>query len=77
MVNNPVCSSQKGQGDANDVWRVEVVGGSEGDPVLTVTSKIKFYHYFLKVVGPPNSRDPLQEYNSDVTKKFVAVSFAA
>ncbi len=40
---------EKGQGDANDVWRVEIVGGSEGDPVQTVNSKIKLYHYFLKV----------------------------
>ncbi len=28
---------------------MEVVGGSDGDPVLTVTSKIKLHHYFLKV----------------------------
>ena len=49
-----ICSKfilfQNGQGDANDVWRVEVQGGKDGDPIQTVTSKIKFYHYFLKCV---------------------------
>ena len=40
---------ENGTGDANDVWRVEVVGGAEGDKIETVTSKIKFHHYFLKV----------------------------
>ncbi len=40
---------EKGQGDANDVWRVEILGGSDGELVQTVTSKIKLHHYFLKV----------------------------
>ena len=40
---------ENGTGDANDVWRVEVVGGVEGDKIQTVTSKIKLHHYFLKV----------------------------
>ena len=42
--------TQNGTGDANDVWRVEVVGGREGDKVQTVTTKIKFHHYFMKCV---------------------------
>ena len=41
---------QKGQGDANDVWRVEILGGRDGDVVETVTSRVKFHHYFLKCV---------------------------
>ena len=41
---------ENGTGDANDVWRIEVVGGKEGDSVQTVTSKIKFQHYFMKCV---------------------------
>ena len=41
---------ENGTGDANDVWRVEIVGGSEGDKVHTVTSRIKLVHYFMKCV---------------------------
>jgi len=41
---------ENGTGDANDVWRVEVVGGREGEVVNTVTSKLKFNHYFVKCV---------------------------
>ena len=41
---------QNGVGDANDVFRVEIVGGKDGDIVETVTSKVKFVHYFLKCV---------------------------
>ena len=41
---------ENGTGDANDVWRVEVIGGKEGDTVKTVTSKIKLHHYFAKCV---------------------------
>ena len=39
-----------GTGDANDVFRVEVLGAAqgEGEPVQTVTSRIKLHHYFLK-----------------------------
>ena len=36
---------QNGTGDANDVWRVMIVGGKEGDPVQTVTSELNFIHY--------------------------------
>ena len=41
---------QNGVGDANDVWRVEVVGGTDGPSVKTVTSKIKLHHYFMRCV---------------------------
>jgi len=41
---------ENGTGDANDVWRVEIVGGREGDKIETVTSRIKFTHYFMKCV---------------------------
>lgn len=41
---------ENGTGDANDVWRVELIGGTEGDTVKTVTSKVKFHHYFMKCV---------------------------
>lgn len=30
---------ENGTGDANDVWRLEIVGGREGDVVKTVVSK--------------------------------------
>lgn len=29
---------------------MEIIGGSEGDVVETVTSKIKLHHYFMKCV---------------------------
>ncbi|RZF34134.1 hypothetical protein LSTR_LSTR003544 [Laodelphax striatellus] len=35
---------ENGVGDANDVWKVQIVGGREGDVVHTVTSKLKFIH---------------------------------
>lgn len=41
---------QNGIGDANDVWKVLIIGGSEGDVVKTVTSKIKFIHYLQHCV---------------------------
>eukprot|EP00093_Oithona_nana_P014788 14788.XXX_659779_650794_1 [CDS] Oithona nana genome sequencing. len=41
---------ENGTGDANDVWRVEIVGGKDGDVVQTVTTKVKFHHYFMKCV---------------------------
>ena len=41
---------ENGTGDANDVWRVELIGGAEGDAVKTVTTKVKFHHYFMKCV---------------------------
>lgn len=39
------CYGENGMGDANDVWRVEVVGGRPGEVVQTVTTKLKLVHY--------------------------------
>ncbi|XP_023216676.1 protein O-mannosyl-transferase 2-like [Centruroides sculpturatus] len=39
------CYGENGTGDANDVWKVEVVGGKEHEIITTVTSKLKFIHY--------------------------------
>ncbi|XP_046402007.1 protein O-mannosyl-transferase 2 [Ischnura elegans] len=36
---------ENGTGDANDVWKVVVVGGKENDVIQTVSSKLKFVHY--------------------------------
>ncbi|KAJ8674354.1 hypothetical protein QAD02_005616 [Eretmocerus hayati] len=36
---------ENGTGDANDVWKVIINHGKEGDIVETVTSKLKFVHY--------------------------------
>ncbi|CAH0728120.1 unnamed protein product, partial [Brenthis ino] len=36
---------EDGVGDANDVWKVVVSGGQDGDEVLTVRSKLMFVHY--------------------------------
>jgi dolichyl-phosphate-mannose-protein mannosyltransferase len=41
---------QNGTGDANDVWKVVIVGGKEDEPVTTVSSKIKFIHYLQHCV---------------------------
>merc|ERR1719323_2149284 len=41
---------ENGTGDANDVWRLEIIGGKEGEVVNTVTTKLKFHHYFVKCV---------------------------
>lgn len=38
-------TAQKGIGDANDVWRVQLKGGVDGDLVLTVTSRLQLVHY--------------------------------
>ena len=35
---------QNGIGDTNDYWRVELVGGAEGDVVKTVASVLRFRH---------------------------------
>ncbi|EEC20053.1 mannosyltransferase 1, putative, partial [Ixodes scapularis] len=42
---NTPCLSQNGTGDANDVWRIEVVGGAPGEVIQTVTTKFKLIHY--------------------------------
>ncbi|XP_012275961.1 protein O-mannosyl-transferase 2 isoform X2 [Orussus abietinus] len=36
---------EEGVGDANDVWKIVILNGKEGDIVETVTSKLKFVHY--------------------------------
>ncbi|EFN85014.1 Protein O-mannosyl-transferase 2 [Harpegnathos saltator] len=36
---------ENGTGDANDVWKVLITNGEDGDIVETVTSKLKFVHY--------------------------------
>ena len=41
---------ENGTGDANDMWRLEKVGGREGEVVNTVTTKLKFHHSFVKCV---------------------------
>jgi len=41
---------ENGTGDANDVWRLEIIDGKEGEIVNTVTTKLKFHHYFVKCV---------------------------
>ncbi|KAH9490335.1 hypothetical protein Btru_034988 [Bulinus truncatus] len=39
---------QNGTGDANDIWIVDVEGGSQGDKIQTVRSKIRFIHYHVR-----------------------------
>lgn len=41
---------QNGTGDANDIWKVMVVGGKDNEEVLTVTSKLFFVHYLQNCV---------------------------
>ncbi|XP_031634027.1 protein O-mannosyl-transferase 2 [Contarinia nasturtii] len=36
---------ENGIGDANDIWKIMIVGGRENEPVLTVTSKLLIVHY--------------------------------
>ncbi|XP_043272755.1 protein O-mannosyl-transferase 2 [Venturia canescens] len=36
---------ENGTGDANDVWKIYIANGNDGDVVETVTSKLKFVHY--------------------------------
>ncbi|XP_001600041.2 protein O-mannosyl-transferase 2 [Nasonia vitripennis] len=36
---------ENGTGDANDVWKVLIQNGKEGEVIETVTSKLKFVHY--------------------------------
>ncbi|XP_076235237.1 protein O-mannosyl-transferase 2 isoform X2 [Calliopsis andreniformis] len=36
---------ENGTGDANDVWKIMIINGKDGDVVETVTSKLKFVHY--------------------------------
>ena len=39
------CYGENGAGDANDVFKVEIIGGREGQTLETVTSRIKLIHY--------------------------------
>ncbi|XP_008555274.1 protein O-mannosyl-transferase 2 [Microplitis demolitor] len=36
---------ENGTGDANDVWKILISNGKDGDVIQTVTSKLKFVHY--------------------------------
>uniref|UniRef100_A0A1Y1KV29 Protein O-mannosyl-transferase 2 n=1 Tax=Photinus pyralis TaxID=7054 RepID=A0A1Y1KV29_PHOPY len=36
---------ENGTGDANDIWRVSIIGGTDGSEVTTVSSKIRLIHY--------------------------------
>jgi len=38
------CYGENGVGDANDVWQVELVGQPPGEPVRTVTSRLRLKH---------------------------------
>ncbi|XP_076034374.1 protein O-mannosyl-transferase 2 [Oratosquilla oratoria] len=38
---------ENGVGDVNDVWRVEIIGGEEGEVVKTVVHKLRFVHYLV------------------------------
>ena len=39
---------EEGVGDDNDVWRIEVEGGRQGDRIETLVSVIRVRHHFLK-----------------------------
>ncbi|XP_068081927.1 protein O-mannosyl-transferase 2 isoform X2 [Anabrus simplex] len=41
---------ENGTGDANDVWKVLIVNGQDGDVVTTVSSKLKFVHYLKNCI---------------------------
>lgn len=41
---------ENGTGDANDVWKVLIINGAEGETVKTVSSKLKFVHYLQHCV---------------------------
>lgn len=43
-------NQQNGTGDANDIWKVMVVGGKDNEEILTVTSKLYFVHYLQNCV---------------------------
>ncbi|CAG2215154.1 POMT [Mytilus edulis] len=51
QFNTDWCSCTKcinGSGDANDVWILEVVGGSTGAVVQTVRSQVRLIHYHVR-----------------------------
>lgn len=41
---------ENGTGDVNDVWKVTILNGREGEELKTVTSRIKFVHYLQSCV---------------------------
>lgn len=42
--------SQNGTGDPNDIWKIQIINGNDGDIVTTVTSQVKFVHYLQHCV---------------------------
>lgn len=41
---------QNGTGDANDVWKLMVIGAKDGTEVTAVTSKLRFIHYLQSCI---------------------------
>ncbi|XP_068893281.1 protein O-mannosyl-transferase 2 isoform X1 [Tenebrio molitor] len=41
---------ENGTGDANDVWKISIVGAKDGTEVTAVSSKLKFVHYLQSCV---------------------------
>lgn len=41
------CYGENGIGDANDVWRLEIIGGKKHERLHSVTSKFRLIHYFV------------------------------
>ncbi|GFR20139.1 protein O-mannosyl-transferase 2 [Trichonephila clavata] len=39
------CYGQNGVGDANDIWRIEIIGEDKRIPISTIASKIRIIHY--------------------------------
>ncbi|GBM93855.1 Protein O-mannosyl-transferase 2 [Araneus ventricosus] len=39
------CYGENGIGDANDVWKIEIIGEDRRTPISTVTSKFRLIHY--------------------------------
>ena len=57
------CILQNGTGDANDVWIMEVVGGSTTTYVQTVRSQIRLIHYHVRCA--------LQSHDKKLPKWYV------
>ncbi|XP_973439.1 protein O-mannosyl-transferase 2 [Tribolium castaneum] len=41
---------ENGTGDANDVWKITVIGAKDGSEVTAVSSKLKFVHYLQSCI---------------------------
>ncbi|XP_055930516.1 protein O-mannosyl-transferase 2-like [Argiope bruennichi] len=39
------CYGENGTGDANDIWKIEIIGDDRKTPISTVTSKLRLIHY--------------------------------